>query len=216
MNCKEVRAQLWALVEGQAGQRELAALEDHLKACPACRGERLAVEGTLAAMRGLPQVEPAAGFQAGVWAKIDAWETGRLPFWRLALGFAQRNRRVLATSLVAFAVALVGGLYVMNGVVGPGGPGGQIADRGSATPYEGVGLKAAGSVAASGAQMKPDYVLREIPYSAPLTTLSRGGVPDTIYTRYPTRNLTPPGGLPMPTYVYEPVVNPVTVTEPVF
>jgi anti-sigma factor RsiW len=213
MNCKQVREFLWALCEGPVDQGRRTALEDHLKTCPACRRERAAIERTFTAMRGLPQIEPAADFQARLWGKIDAWEAGRFPFWRVALGFAQRNRRVLATSLVAFAVALVGGLYMINGVLGPSG---QLAERQPATDYEGVGLNAARSVAASESEVKPDYVLREIPYSAPLATLSRGDAPDTVYTRYPTRDLTPPGGSLMPTYVYEPVMSPVTVTEPVF
>jgi anti-sigma factor RsiW len=217
MSCKQVRELLWALLEGTVGQGDRSALEDHLRTCPACRGERAAAERTLAAMRGLPRIEPAADFQARLWRRVDDWETGRVPLWRVALGFAQRNRRVLATSLVAFAVALVGGLYVINGVLEPGGqPGAQIAERRAASGYEGVGLNAARSVAVSQPEVKPDYVLREIPYSAPLATLSRGDVRDTVYTRYPTRDLTPPGGLPMPTYVYEPVVTPVTGTEPVF
>ena len=213
MNCRQVRELLWALCEGLVDQGGRAALEDHLRACPACRAERAGVERTFAAMRGLPQIEPAADFQARLWKRIDAWETGRVPFWRAAFGFAQRNRRVLATSLAAFTVALVGGLYVISGVLGPSE---RLAERLPATGYEGVGMKAARSVAAGEPEVKPDYVLREIPYSAPLATLSRGGTPDTVYTRYPTRDLTPPGGLPMPTYVYEPVVTPVTGTEPVF
>lgn len=217
MNCKEARALLWSLCEAMVDQPQRSALEDHLKVCPLCRSERSAIERTLGMMRDLPQVEPRADFRAAVWARIDAWEAGRVPWWEVALGgvggFIRRNRRLLGTSVAAFAIALVGGLYVINGMLPPGG---RMADHSAPTGYEGVGLKAAGATAASEPRVRPDYVLREIPYSAPLATLSRGETGDTIYTRYPTRNLTPPGGLPAPTYVYEPVVTPVAGTEPVF
>ena len=68
----------------------------------------------------------------------------------------------------------------------------------------------------SGPEVKPDYVLREIPYSAPLCHAVARRCPR--YHLYALSDERPhaPGGLPVPTYVYEPVVTPVTGTEPVF
>jgi anti-sigma factor RsiW len=214
MRCSELRALLWALCEGTAERASRVEAEGHLAGCEACRREKAAVERTLAALGSLSEIEPSPDFQAAVWRRIDAWEASRGGLLvGVVAAFVRRNRRLLATSLAAFAVALVGGLYALQSLVGPQT---QVARTGRATGYEGVALDAVRPVAGAQGDAEPDYVLREIPYPVPLAGLPAEGSAGTIYTRYPTRDLTPPGGLPMPTYVYQPVVTPVSGSEPVF
>ena len=81
-------------------------------------------------MRGLPRIEPAADFQAEAVDEdrcLGEPAGLRCGGWPWALRGATGGS--LATSLAAFAVALVGGLYVMNGVMGPSGTSWPIADR---------------------------------------------------------------------------------------
>ena len=210
MKCKAVRELLWDLCEGSLAGEKARSVAEHLDVCPDCARARSEVRAALVAMRSLPEIEPGSDFQARVWQRIDAWEAKRRSFWRGVLaGFVYRNRKVLATSAVAFIVALVGGVYVIKTFVGP-------ETRMAAEPrgsYEGIADDVR-SPAASGQQgMGQDFVLREIPYRAPVVTVSGGGVPDTIYTRFPTRELAPPRG---DTYVFEPVMTPVSVGEPVY
>jgi hypothetical protein len=164
-------------------------------------------------MRGLAQVEPSPGFEARLWQRIGAWETRRRTVWLTVFAaFLARNRRLVAASVLVFAVALFSGLYTMRSMVG----GSQRVAKGASTGYEGVGLTEGRQLAASGSDVRQDFVLREIPYSAPVLTVSNKDNPDTIYTRFPTRDLTPPRGSAGDNYVYEPVVTPVSGSEPVF
>jgi hypothetical protein len=213
MNCKEAWGHLWAFCEGSLGAADRGRLEEHLARCPGCSAERVRIDRTMRAMGALGEIEPRADFQERLWQRIDAWEGRKGTFWlAVVAGFIQRNRRFLATSLVAFCLALFGGLFVMKGIMAPGG---QVADRGG-TGYEGIALDAAKGAGAGQDRVRSDFVLREIPYQAPLATVSGTDPADTIYVRFPTRNLTPPGGMPAPTYVYEPVVTPVGESEPIF
>jgi hypothetical protein len=180
----------------------------------------------LGAMRAIGQgageIEPSRDFAARLWQRIDAWETGRRALWtKLLAGFFARNRRLVVTSAVTFAVALAGGLYIMKGVVGPDMAARQTAavDRGT-TSYEGVGLATARPEAGAPSGLRQDYVqdyvLREIPYSAPVLRVSDSNTGDTIYVRFPTREIAPPRGMAGDNYIYQPVTTPVSESEPIF
>lgn len=213
MNCKAVEDLLWSLCEGMLAGDSRRLVEEHLAGCPRCSRTRRQAQSILAAMRGVEEVEPSRDFEARLRRRIDAWETGRRAFWvTVWAGFLARNRRALVASGVAFAVALVGGLYAMKGVVGPDH---RVAKEGG-TSYEGVGLAEVASRSALENDVRQDYVLREIPYSAPILTLSDKDTPDTVYVRYPTREMTPPRGLVTDKYIYQPVVTPVSESEPIF
>jgi hypothetical protein len=209
MDCRHIAELLWALCEGSLGERERRSAEEHLAGCPGCTRARAEAERVLAAMRATGEIEPTSDFGQRLAARIDSWEERR-NFWpAVVAGFVWRNRRVAAVSFAAFAVALVGGLYFMRGATGP---------EMRATGYEGIAERVASpSVGRDG--LEPDFVLRDIPYRAPVSTVSaqsRSDRPDTIYVDYPTRYLTPHGGLPGSNYVYESVVTPVSEAEPIF
>jgi len=212
MTCKNIQDLLWGLCEGSLPEDEARSLRKHLEGCPACSRAMAEVEVALGAMRNLPELEPGADFQAGVWQRIDAWEAGRQGFWRgIWAGFVYRNRKVLATAAVAFVVALVGGIYVIKSFVGP-----ETRVVQEARPsYEGIASRVE-QAARSPEGVEQDFVLRDIPYRAPVITVSGGGIADTVYTRFPTREVAPPGMTPRDTYVLQPVTTPVSVGEPVY
>lgn len=223
MNCKKVEDLLWSLCEGSLAEDSARSVREHLSSCAQCSRARAQIQSTLAAMRGIGEgvgeIEPGRDFEARLRQRIDAWETGRRAFWiTVWAGFLARNRRLLVTSGVAFAVALVGGLYVMRDVVGPDqrmAKEGAVSNQG-ATSYEGVGLTGTGSGSVAQGSVRQDYVLREIPYSVPVLTVSDEDNPDTIYVRFPTRDLAPPRGVAGDNYIYQPVVTPVSEGEPIF
>ncbi|MFZ1945993.1 MAG: zf-HC2 domain-containing protein [bacterium] len=210
MDCKHIEELLWALCEGSLGERERRSVEEHLTGCPGCARARARAEGVLRAMRTVSVIEPSADFPERLWSRIDAWEARR-GFWPAVwAGLVWRNRRIAAVSLAAFAVALVGGLYFMRSTTGP--------DM-RATGYEGIAERVAVPATGDREGIEPDFVLRDIPYRTPVSTVSariRSDRPDTIYVDYPTRYLTPHGGLPGSNYVYESVVTPVSEAEPIF
>jgi len=213
MNCKSVEDLLWSLCEGSLGEDSARSVEEHLAICRGCNRARDRVQSTLAAMRGVGEIEPSADFQARLWQRIDAWETRRRVFWvTVWAGFIARNRRLLATSGVAFAVALLGGLYAMKSMVGPDH---RVAKE-SASSYEGVGLTEARSPSVAQNDVRQDFVLREIPYSDPVLTVTDKDGQDTVYVHFPTRDLTPPRGVVGNNFVYQPVVTPVSEGEPIF
>jgi len=213
MTCKTIRELLWDLCEGSLADDKARSVAEHLDVCPDCARARSEVEAALVAMRSLPEIEPGADFQTGVWQRIDAWEAKKQGFWRGVLaGFVYRNRKVLATSAVAFVVALVGGVYVLKTLVGPDT---RMAVE-PRTSYEGIAAGVRSPATSSQQGVGQDFVLREIPYRAPVVTVSGGANPDTIYTRFPTRELVPPGMSRGDTYVFEPVMTPVSVGEPVY
>lgn len=229
MNCRNAEDLLWSLCEGSLAEDSARLVGEHLAGCAKCRRARAEIQTMLAAMRsvgeGVGEIEPSPDFQARLQERIDAWEIRKRVFWiTVWAGFLARNRRLLAASGVAFAVALAGGLYVMRGFVGPGhmvakqseaAKPTEVANRGAAS-YEGVGLTRTGSGPAPESGVRQDYVLREFPYSAPVLRASDKDAPDTIYVRYPTRDLTPPRGIAGDNYIYQPVVTPVSEGEPIF
>ena len=217
MNCKKTRQLLWSFCEGTLGEGSVGSVKDHLRGCPLCRREQAEMERTLGAVHAFGAIEPRPDFHARLWQKIDAWETGRHRFW-LAVwaAFIRRNRRLVATSCVAFVMALLGGLYVMHNVTGPAMvPGGRVAQE-AGGKYEGLRIEGPAPTLASGKDVRQNFVMRDIPYRSPVITLSDGNALDTIYVRFPTRELTPPGGFPRSAYVDDRVVTPVSESEPIY
>ena len=213
MTCKTIRDLLWGLCEGSLDEDTARSVAEHLDACMDCSKARSQIEAALVAMRSMPEVEPSADFQARLWQRIDAWEQKRHGLWRgILAGFVYRNRKVLATSAVVFVVALAGGVYVIKTLVGPET---RVAVE-PRTGYEGIATEVRAPETGDQQSMGQDFVLREIPYRAPVVAVSGRGVSDTIYTRFPTRELAPPGITPRDTYVLEPVMTPVSVGEPIY
>lgn len=58
--------QLSALLDGELSAAEVAEIRAHLATCPPCAAELEAVDAARSVLRGLPPVEPPAGFLAGL------------------------------------------------------------------------------------------------------------------------------------------------------
>ncbi len=218
MDCKHAQELLWAFCEGSLDRGATSSVEEHLGCCPVCRKERAEVEGTLRAMHAVGTIEPSADFHESLWQRIDAWEASRQALWlTLVAGFVRRNRRILATSCIAFGVALFGGLYILHNAFGPEA---TLTERTATGPEaarpEGTRSMVAMEGGAGQAPVRQDYIIRDIPYEGQFVTITRKDSPDTVYTRFPTRDLTPSRDLQPDNYIFEPVVTPVPASEPIF
>lgn len=213
MNCSKTQELLWALCEGTLDRDTAEALKAHTGSCEACRRELAGVRQTLGALKMVGTIEPRADFQERLCQRIDAWEARRGVLWLTVVGaFIHRNRRLVATSTMAFVLALCGGLYVLHNAFAPGPVVTQQArTRPAATP-EGTGYEGIVPVAAS----DQNFVMREIPYQSQLVTIIRKEGADTIYTRFPTREIAPPRGLVRDNYIDGPAVTPVSTGEPIY
>jgi hypothetical protein len=213
MNCDKMQDLLWALCEGTLDRDTAEALNEHLRSCGSCQRELAGVRRTLVALKMVGNLEPRADFQERLCQRIDAWEARRGVTWLAVVGaFVRRNRRLLATSTMAFVLALSGGLYVLHNALGPGPVATQqAAFRPAATP-EGTGYE--GIVPVTGTDQ--NFVMREIPYESQMVTVIRKEGADTIYTRFPTREITPPRGLVRDNYIDGPAVTPVSIGEPIY
>jgi anti-sigma factor RsiW len=72
MDCHDATARFSDLRDGHLGDGELAELERHLSACPACQQEWADFERMVGALQDLGAVEPGPGFAARVRAMIEA------------------------------------------------------------------------------------------------------------------------------------------------
>lgn len=221
MNCDKTQELLWAFCEGALDEPDSSCVEDHVRSCAACRREVAAVRETLSALKMVGTIEPRADFQERLRQKIDAWETRRQVLWLTLVGsFLRRNRRLLATSTMAFALALFGGLYLVHNVLGPAAvPTRMTATVPGATSegtgYEGI-VPIAGAPSATEPGARPNFVMREIPYDSQMVIVTRKTGADTVYIRFPTREMTPLRGLGRDNYIYDPAVTPVSTSEPIY
>lgn len=212
MNCNKTQELLWALCEGALDRDTAEALNGHVRSCESCRRELAGVRQTLGALKMAATIEPRADFQERLRQRIDAWEARRQVWWLTVVGaFVRRNRRLLATSAMAFVLALSGGLYVLHNALAPGPVLIQQAATPPSAPSEGTGYEGIVPVAAN-----QNFVMREIPYQSQMVTIIRKEGADTVYTRFPTREITPPRGLVRDNYIDGPAVTPVSTSEPIY
>lgn len=220
MNCEKTRELLWAFYEGGLGPARSSGVEEHLGSCGACRQELAAIRQTVSALK-LVSIEPRPGFEERLRHKIDAWEERRQVSWVAVLaGLVRRNRRLLATSGVAFAVALFGGMYLLHNAFGPGSVPAEMTAKAPLPSSQGTGYEGIvpvtvtpGAAENGGSQ---DFVMREIPYGMQRVIISRPDGPDTVYVRFPAREVAPPRSLGRDNYIYSPSVTPVSTEQPIY
>jgi hypothetical protein len=225
MNCDRTQDLIWAFCEGALARDVSSRVEDHIRACAACRREVAAARETLEALktiRTVGAIEPRDDFAECLRQKVDAWEARRkMPWLAIAGGFLSRNRRLLATSGMAFVVALFGGLYLLHNTFGPGPvPTTRTASAPAATSegtgYEGIVPVAVLEGTATQLGATPNFVMREIPYDSRMVIINRPDGADTVYIRFPSREMTPPGGLQRDNYIFDRGVTPVSTSEPIY
>lgn len=71
-SCDKVQSLYSLHLEGEASPAEAARLEEHLSACPACRGDYAAFLAATGAVRALPRLDASPGFEDRVLARIRA------------------------------------------------------------------------------------------------------------------------------------------------
>ncbi|HVP57798.1 MAG TPA: zf-HC2 domain-containing protein [bacterium] len=213
MKCDKARTMLWALCEETLDRETADALNGHVRSCEACRQELAGVRQTLGALKSVGEIEPRADFQDRLCQRIDAWEARRQVTWLEAVtALVRRNTRLVAASAAAFVLALFGGLYMLHNAIAPGLMVSQQTAVSPASTSQGTGYE--GIVPSAGA--KQNFVMREIPYQSQMVTVTRTEGADTIYTRFPAREIAPPRGLVRDNYVDGPSVTPVSTSQPIY
>jgi anti-sigma factor RsiW len=72
MNCKEVKPELVAYLDGELQDEVRSQIETHLKACAACRDERDALAATLKSVATLPATRPSSNLAEQFWTRFQA------------------------------------------------------------------------------------------------------------------------------------------------
>jgi anti-sigma factor RsiW len=176
MKCEYVRDCLSAYCAGELDTDEAAGIKLHLSQCAACEREHHRMAMVMNALADFETIEPSADFSTGVWNKIEAYEAGKRVFWLAALaGLLARNRRLVLTGCVVFAVSLLAGIYSLH-------------NMGGGRPLE---------VARDKAAVSDAYVMREIPQGMELAS-------DTVYTHFVTGDLPVRLTSQPETYMYRP------------
>lgn len=113
MTCERIEELLSAYLEGELGAAEMAAVEDHLAACPAC-AELLAglreVAGAMTAMAALPEAEPSPALLARLYG-IPERKAAKKSWFRPVFDFL--NRPALQPVYAAFTVMLIVTSFVL-------------------------------------------------------------------------------------------------------
>jgi hypothetical protein len=125
-------------------------------------------------------IEPSANFRAKVWERIDEFEARKRVLWLTAFAaLLSRNRRLVVTGCVVFAVSLLAGVYAIQYM--GGAPGVEMAAREDA--------------------VSESFVMREIPPGMGISS-------DTVYTHFVTGDRPVHLTSQPQTYVYTPVGKP--------
>ena len=71
MNCKEVKPELVAYLDGELQDSIRSDVEAHLESCAACRAERENLASTLRSLESLPATEPSANLAEQFWTRFS-------------------------------------------------------------------------------------------------------------------------------------------------
>ena len=71
MNCKEVKPELVAYLDGELQDSVRSQVEAHLENCAACQAERDQLASTLKSVEGLPATQPSANLAEQFWTRFQ-------------------------------------------------------------------------------------------------------------------------------------------------
>ena len=71
MNCKEVKPELVAYLDGELPDATRSQVEAHLESCAACRAERDALAATLKSLDDLPATRPSSNLAEHFWTRFQ-------------------------------------------------------------------------------------------------------------------------------------------------
>jgi anti-sigma factor RsiW len=109
--CQRVRKKLSAYQDAEVTSAEKDAIDAHLRTCEACRKQHEALLQTYRMLRGLPEIEPAAGLSRRI---VDSATRAQEPFWVRALGEALRLLPAPAALVTLAAAGLLIGTMLGN------------------------------------------------------------------------------------------------------
>ena len=101
MNCERIEASLLAVVDGRAAREDRERVAEHIATCPACSQRIEAMRQAWVALDRLPAVEPSAGFDARLRARMAEQQARAI--W---LGWLPAHRRLLALAAALLLVAV--------------------------------------------------------------------------------------------------------------
>ncbi len=104
MDCRTIRKDLHAYLDGEIAAGERAAIEGHLASCPACREALGELKQTLNLLDNLDEVEPPAWLTQKVMARVRAESTEREGFFRRFLGWIPLHLPATAVATLVIAV----------------------------------------------------------------------------------------------------------------
>jgi anti-sigma factor RsiW len=70
MNCKEVKPELVAYLDGELQDAARSQVEAHLESCAACRAERDSLAATLKSVASLPATRPSSNLAEQFWTRF--------------------------------------------------------------------------------------------------------------------------------------------------
>jgi predicted anti-sigma-YlaC factor YlaD len=131
MTCQRIEELLSAYLEGELGAGEKAEVDGHLAACPGCAALVGLMRETTGALAGFPEVDPAPGLLAKLYA-IPAEKRERKRWFRPVFDYI--NRPALQPVYAAFTVVLIAASFIL---FHPGGRG--IRKQIDLTFHRGIG-----------------------------------------------------------------------------
>lgn len=109
MRCDDAQTYLDDYADGELGQEQRLALEEHLEACPQCREQEQALRTLLDETRALPESITA---ERDLWPGIESRIEGKI----VHLSAARRRRAPLPVFRYALAAAVVIAMIVSAGI----------------------------------------------------------------------------------------------------
>lgn len=133
MDCRQVREELSAYIDGVLGESLLLQLEAHLKGCPHCAAEAEELREVVGMVRALGDIAPPEGFRGRVMARVKN-EVGATAGTGVSEGagagvlkhFARRGQFIAAAAVVVLGIGIsvlwgkgLGPLYSFNTTTAP-------------------------------------------------------------------------------------------------
>jgi hypothetical protein len=188
MKCEQVHELLGAYCAEELDNEHMMDIRQHLASCRGCEKEHREMALVMKALGDFEAIEAGADFRARVWERIETLEARKRLFWVAAFaGLLARNRRLVLTGCVVFALSLLAGVYSLQHI--GGGPRMDMADE--------------GGVVSEG------FVMREIPQEMETTA-------DTVYTHFVTGDRPVQLTSQPQTYVYRSISRPAAGQEMTF
>lgn len=115
MDCRQIREELSAYIDGVLNEPLLQKVEAHLKACPGCAAEAEELREVVGMVRALGDIAPPAEFRGQVMARLrdegagspaGAGETARAGAGAGLMGFIRRGQFIAAAAVLVLGIGV--------------------------------------------------------------------------------------------------------------